>query len=136
MGEALDNHDWKEDVTGVFIPFCQEQIKYHQNNIRKLKAFSWFEVLLGVGLTVLAFIIFRTDTAKISETFFKLGPMLVFAPFPAFQFRMIVGSQQALSSYLIWKGRFQSALDKDTPPPEWLIKVVTENMAEVAKPTR
>lgn len=134
MAEPLDNQNWRQDAISMFIPFCEKQIKSHNKNIHTLKMLTWFEILVGVALTVLAFVIFRTDMVRLSETFFKLGPMFMVAPFPAFQYKMILGSQQSLSSYLIWKDRFQSALDSNVPPPEGLVNVVIQNMGEVTKP--
>jgi hypothetical protein len=136
MGEPPDNGDWREDVTILFLPFCEKQIDSHQSDIRFLRILSLFEILLGAALTILAFVIFRTDTAKISETIFKLGPSLFLAPFPAFQHHMISRSKQALSSYMTWRDRFQSSLENNTKPPDCLTKVVTKNMGELVRPTK
>jgi hypothetical protein len=132
MGESVNNRDWQEDVKR-WILFCKQQIDIHQNTIRKLKGYSWLEILTGIGLTVLAFIYVRSDTAKFVDTFFKLGPMLVFAPFPAFQYRMILGSRQSISIYEFWKDELQNALVKNVYP-ESLIKELTDNRGALAKP--
>jgi hypothetical protein len=136
MGEPVNNGDWKEDVTILYLPFCEKQIDSHQSNIRFLTILTSFEILLGAALTILAFVIFRTDTAKISETIFKLGPSLFLAPFPAVQYHMISVSKQALSSYLTWRDRFQSSLENNTMPPDWLTKVVARNMGELVRPRK
>lgn len=134
MRKPIENQDWQEGAVTVFVPFCEDQIGYHRENIRKLKRMSWLIGLSGVGLTILAFVIFRSDTKQISENLFKLGPMLLAAPFPAFGYGKILSSQQAVSSYSTWKKGFQSCLQRNTVPPEWLTNAVISNMGDLAKP--
>lgn len=91
------------------------------------------ELVLGVGVTILAFVIFR-DVKQLSDTVFKLGPMFLGMPIPAFQYKIILVSRQSIISYSRWKNAFEVCLQNDIPPEAWLTDAITANMAEVAKP--
>ncbi|HEY8203502.1 MAG TPA: hypothetical protein VIF81_02155 [Pyrinomonadaceae bacterium] len=132
MGNALDNQ-WRVTVTTIFIPFCDDQIEYHRGTIRRIRRMCMLELVLGVGVTILAFVIFR-DVKQLSDTVFKLGPMFLGMPIPAFQYKIILVSRQSIISYSRWKNAFEVCLQNDIPPEAWLTDAITANMAEVAKP--
>lgn len=91
------------------------------------------ELAGGVTFTILAFVIFR-DFKQLSDTVFKLGPMLLGLPFPTVQYKIILASRQAIISYSGWKRALEVCLANDLPPEKWLTDAITANMAEVAKP--
>jgi len=128
------NKNWKYDVTHDFMPFCEDQINYHRDNIRRLKTVSWAFFLTGLASTIIVFVFFKGDTKQVSDVIFKLGPLLVTAPIPAFLYRMILTSRQAVSPYTKWKDRLEVSLVRNEPPPTWVTDAVIKNMDEVAKP--
>jgi hypothetical protein len=132
MGDPLDNQ-WQGKVTTIFIPFCDDQIDYHRGTIRRLKRMCALELAAGVILTILAFVIFR-DVKQLSDTIFKLGPMLFGMPIPTVQYKIILTSRQSIISYLRWKKALEDSLLNNIPPEAWLTDYIKNNMAEVAKP--
>jgi hypothetical protein len=133
MGEPVNNQDWQEDLKQNWIPFCKRQIHRHRNIIWVLTGFTCLEVVIGIALTVLAFIYVRTDTSKLGDIFFKLGPMFIVAPFPAVQYIKIIRSKQARDTYESWKDELQDAIDQDLYP-ESLIKDLNANKSALALP--
>lgn len=133
MGEPVNNQDWHEDIEQTWIPFCNKQIHRQRKIIWVLTGFTCLEVLIGIALTVVAFIYVGTDTSKLSDIFFKLGPMFIVAPFPAVQYLRIVRSRQSIETYEFWRGELQDAIDQDSYP-ESLIKELRANKSAFAQP--
>jgi hypothetical protein len=133
MADAL-NTDWKYDVTHDWMPFCEQQLSFHQAHIRKCKWFSWAFFIVGLSSTIIVFIVFRGDPKQISDAIFKLGPLIITAPIWAYLYRMKLASKQAVGPYSSWKRRLEVSLVKNVPPPQWVIESVTRNMDELTKP--